>query len=63
LSKKPCLPCFIIAAQVPAITAPDLEPAIVGVTYIPPDHVVTVLKVNLLSSLVLNIKHEKPLGP
>jgi len=62
-SRKPYLPCFIIAAHVPAMTAPDLDPAMVGVTYIPPDQVVTALNVNLLSSLVLNIRHEKPFGP
>ncbi len=62
-SRNPYLPCFMIAAHVPAMTAPDREPAIVGVTYMPPDQVVTALKVSLLSSLVLNIKHEKPFGP
>ncbi len=49
--------------HVATITAPDREQAIVGVTYMPPDHVVTVLKVSRLSSLVLNIRQEKPLGP
>ena len=63
LFKNPFLPNFITAAQVPAITAPDLDPAIVGVTYIPPDQVVTGLRVNFLNSFVLNIKTEKPLGP
>jgi hypothetical protein len=33
------------------------------VTYIPPDQVVTGLRVNFLNSFVLNIKTEKPLGP
>lgn len=43
--------------------APDLEPDIVGVTYMPPYHVETAWKVNLLNSAVLNITTEQPLGP
>lgn len=40
MKKKPypSLPCFMIAAHVPARTAPDLLPDKVGVTYKPPGH-------------------------
>jgi len=61
--KNPSLPCFIKAAQVPAVTAPDREPAIVGVTYIPPDQFETGEKVKRRSSFVLKRRMEQPLGP
>jgi hypothetical protein len=57
------LPIFMSAAQVPVITAPDLDPAMVGVTYMPPGQVVTEQKVYLLSYLVLKSTIEQPLGP
>ena len=63
LSKKPSRPYFMRAAQVPVITAPDLDPAMVGVTYIPPGQDETAKKEALLSSFVLNMIIEHPLGP
>lgn len=62
-SRKPWRPYFIKAAQVPAITDPALEPAIVGVTYMPPGHAEQAKNVSLLNSLFLNKMIEQPLGP
>jgi|LauGreDrversion4_2_1035121.scaffolds.fasta_scaffold714986_1 hypothetical protein len=62
-STKPFLPYFIKAAQVPAITEPGLDPAIVGVTYIPPGQVDTAQKDSLLNSAFLKRTTDRPLGP
>lgn len=60
---KPSRPVFVMAAQLPAMAYPERVPAKVGVTYKPPDQSETGEKVNLLSSFVLNISTEQPLGP
>ena len=62
-STNPLRPYFIRAAHVPAITAPGLDPAIVGVTYMPPGQVDTAQNESLLSSAFLKSTTERPLGP
>jgi hypothetical protein len=62
-STNPFLPYFMRAAQVPAMTEPGREPAIVGVTYIPPGQFETAQKDNLLNSVFLKRTTERPLGP
>ena len=61
--RNPSLPNFISAAHVPEITEPDLDPAKVGVTYMPPGHEEIVKNETLLSSTVLKSTTEHPLGP
>lgn len=51
LRDPPSSPKDIIAAQAPAIKPPDLLPAIVGDTYRPPDHSVTVTSTNVRSEV------------